>query len=262
MTESLVYKARLAEQLEMYTEMKDTMRELVELKHKELQDAKGEDGSVDETAYDLTEDERNLLSVAYKNVVGQRRTAWRIVCSLENKNDEPWKGTICKDFRAQIEKELVGLCNEIIEILEKCLLPAQGTMPEQSHQQETTVFFYKMKGDYLRYLVEVSRGEDRDQKSEQAKAAYNWAYEVAANLKPTHPIRLGLALNFSVYHYEIACQPQDACELAKKAFDDAIAELDSASEETYKDSTLILQLLRDNLSLWTTEQEQDGVEQD
>ena len=109
----------------------------------------------------------------------------------------------------------------------------------------------------IRYLVEVSRGDKRDEMSEQAKAAYKWAEKVAQNLKPTHPIRLGLALNFSVYHYEIAGNPQDACELARKAFDDAIAELDSASEDTYKDSTLILQLLRDNLSLWTAENDQE-----
>ena len=71
-------------------------------------------------------------------------------------------------------------------------------------------------------------------------------------LTPTHPIRLGLALNFSVFYYEILNSPDRACHLAKQAFDDAIAELDSLSEESYHDSTLIMQLLRDNLTLWTS----------
>merc|ERR1711964_802572 len=71
-------------------------------------------------------------------------------------------------------------------------------------------------------------------------------------LTPTHPIRLGLALNFSVFYYEIMGSPDRACHLAKQAFDDAIAELDSLSEESYRDSTLIMQLLRDNLTLWTS----------
>jgi 14-3-3 protein epsilon len=79
-------------------------------------------------------------------------------------------------------------------------------------------------------------------------------------LTPTHPIRLGLALNFSVFYYEILNSPDRACHLAKQAFDDAIAELDALSEESYRDSTLIMQLLRDNLTLWTSsgdgEQEQ------
>lgn len=76
-------------------------------------------------------------------------------------------------------------------------------------------------------------------------------------LTPTHPIRLGLALNFSVFYYEILNSPDRACHLAKQAFDDAIAELDSLSEESYRDSTLIMQLLRDNLTLWTSS---DNVE--
>ena len=74
-----------------------------------------------------------------------------------------------------------------------------------------------------------------------------------ADLAPTHPIRLGLALNFSVFYCEILNSPDRACRLAKAAFDDAIAELDTLSEESYKDSTLIMQLLRDNLTLWTSD---------
>lgn len=77
-------------------------------------------------------------------------------------------------------------------------------------------------------------------------------------LTPTHPIRLGLALNFSVFYYEILNSPDRACHLAKQAFDDAIAELDSLSEESYRDSTLIMQLLRDNLTLWTSSESTEG----
>merc|ERR1712224_681843 len=85
---------------------------------------------------------------------------------------------------------------------------------------------------------------------------YESASEIAGqSLPPTHPIRLGLALNFSVFHYEILDGSAEACSIAKTAFDDAIAELDTLSEESYKDSTLIMQLLRDNLTLWTSDGE-------
>ena len=114
-----------------------------------------------------------------------------------------------------------------------------------------------MKGDYYRYLVEVKKGDSRDALAGKSKEAYGKATEEAKELQNTHPIKLGLALNYSVFHYEIMNDGATACELAKKAFDDAIAELDSLKEESYKDSTLIMQLLRDNLTLWTSENEND-----
>jgi len=104
------------------------------------------------------------------------------------------------------------------------------------------------KGDYHRYLAEFAVAEKRKESADKSLEAYKAATEVAqTDLAPTHPIRLGLALNFSVFYYEILNSPDQACHLAKQAFDDAIAELDTLSEESYKDSTLIMQLLRDNL---------------
>jgi len=109
------------------------------------------------------------------------------------------------------------------------------------------------KGDYHRYLAEFAIGDKRKTSADKSLEAYKAATEVAqTDLAPTHPIRLGLALNFSVFYYEILNAPDQACHLAKQAFDDAIAELDTLSEESYKDSILIMQLLRDNLTLWTS----------
>jgi 14-3-3 protein epsilon len=110
------------------------------------------------------------------------------------------------------------------------------------------------KGDYHRYVAEYATGEDRKTSADDAHESYKQATEIASTeLATTHPIRLGLALNFSVFYYEILNSPERACQLAKQAFDDAIAELDTLSEESYKDSTLIMQLLRDNLTLWTSD---------
>jgi len=96
---------------------------------------------------------------------------------------------------------------------------------------------------------------------ENSRKAYQEAFDIAkAKMQPTHPIRLGLALNFSVFYYEIENKPDKACSLAKQAFDDAIAELDTLNEDSYKDSTLIMQLLRDNLTLWTSDTQGDNEE--
>ena len=80
------------------------------------------------------------------------------------------------------------------------------------------------KGDYHRYLAEFAMGDKRKESADKSLEAYKAASEVAiTDLAPTHPIRLGLALNFSVFYYEILNSPDQACHLAKQAFDDAIA---------------------------------------
>ncbi|QKX62654.1 uncharacterized protein TRUGW13939_09815 [Talaromyces rugulosus] len=228
---SETFLARLCEQAERYDEMVTYMKEVANL------------------SGELTVDERNLLSVAYKNVVGTRRASWRIISSIEQKEES--KGseqhvTIIRDYRQKIETELEKVCQDVLDVLDESLIP-------KAESGESKVFYHKMKGDYHRYLAEFASGNKRKVAATAAHEAYKNATDVAqTELTPTHPIRLGLALNFSVFYYEILNSPDRACHLAKQAFDDAIAELDSLSEESYRDSTLIMQLLRDNLTLWTS----------
>lgn len=99
---------------------------------------------------------------------------------------------------------------------------------------ESRVFYFKMKGDYYRYISEFSNEEGKKASAEQAEESYKRATETAeAELPSTHPIRLGLALNYSVFYYEILNQPQKACEMAKLAFDDAITEFDSVRTRAF-----------------------------
>jgi len=230
--DDFMYKAKLAEQAERYEEMVESMKKIATLD------------------VELSVEERNLLSVAFKNVIGSRRASWRVVSSIEQKEADRGsqkKIDLIKAYKTKVEAELKGVCDDILALLDKHLIAHAST-------SESKVFYYKMKGDYFRYLAEFASSNDRKTASEQALIAYKAAADVANNeLPPTHPIRLGLALNFSVFYYEILNSPERACQLAKQAFDDAIAELDTLSEESYKDSTLIMQLLRDNLTLWTSD---------
>lgn len=121
------------------------------------------------------------------------------------------------------------------------------------------MFFYR-KGDYYRYKAEFLSGSNREEASVNSDKSYKKATDIAnTELLPTHPIRLGLALNYSVYFYEIRNNPTAACTLAKTAFDEAIVKLDQLSEDSYKDSTLIMQLLRDNLTLWNSHSDAEGM---
>ncbi|SCZ90556.1 BZ3500_MvSof-1268-A1-R1_Chr1-3g02063 [Microbotryum saponariae] len=252
----LTYMGRIAEQSERYDEMVTYMKDVAKL------------------GVELSIEERNLLSVSYKNVIGARRASWRIISSIEQKEESKGNESQVakiKAYRQKVEGELsdgalgsasgIGICqhfadtplalrvvcNDILKVLDDHLIPS-------AQAGESKVFYHKMKGDYHRYLAEFANGDERQKASEAAHDSYKAASEIAsAELAPTHPIRLGLALNFSVFYYEILNSPERACQLAKLAFDDAIAELDTLSEESYKDSTLIMQLLRDNLTLWTSD---------
>jgi len=208
---------------------------------------------------ELSVEERNLLSVAYKNVIGARRAAWRIISSIEQK--EKTKGNDAnvariKLYSAKIEKELEAICTDVFNVLDQHLIP-------NAESDESNVFYYKMKGDYYRYQAEFTSEDKRKKSAENSLGAYGKALEVAeSKLLTTHPIRLGLALNFSVFYYEILNDPPKACDLAKKAFDAAIKDLDSLTEDSYKDSTVIMQLLRDNLTLWTSDEAEEEDRED
>jgi len=227
-----VYMAKLAEQAERYDEMVEYMKGVVT--------SKGED---------LTLEERNLLSVAYKNVVGARRASLRIIGSIESKEKEKGGQNVglVSSYKAKVADELNKICEDILKLLDDTLIAKAAASAEAS------VFYLKMKADYYRYLAEFAAGATKDGHATDADKAYKEATDKGTELASTHPIRLGLALNYSVFLYEVQSKSQEACDLAKQAFDDAIAELDTLDEESYKDSTLIMQLLRDNLTLWTSD---------
>ncbi|CAH8487275.1 unnamed protein product [Schistosoma turkestanicum] len=228
-----VHVAILCEQAERFDDMVKAMIEIAKISDSEP-----------------TVEERNLLSVAFKNVIGARRNAWRVFNTLESKAESkgPNYLKLIKLFQENVEKELNEISSTILDLLDHDLIP-------KATSTESKSFFNKMKGDYHRYRAEFSVGDQRKEAAESSLCAYKEATKDAEKLAVTHPIRLGLALNFSVFYYEILNNPTKACDIAKTAFDSAIAELDTLSEESYKDSTIIMQLLRDNLTLWTSNSE-------
>jgi len=228
--EENIFMARVAEQAERYEDMVEYMRRVAK-----MQD-------------ELNLDERNLLSVAYKNSVGARRSAWRAVRSAEDKEGAaggPEVADLIKGYRTKVEGELNNKCFDIIDILKADLIPKAST-------GEAKVFYQKMKGDYHRYVAEFSSGELHEGNAKDAAASYQEATELASSVLPAaNPIRLGLALNYSVFFNEVLGDSSQACMLAKTAYDSAAGVIDSLDEESARDSAQIMHLLRDNLALWT-----------
>ncbi|KAL0651825.1 hypothetical protein Bca4012_094516 [Brassica carinata] len=227
--EKQIYLAKLSEQTGRYDEMVEAMKKVAELD------------------VELTLEERNLVSVGYRTVIGAKRNFWRTLSSVEHKewskeNEENVKRI--KNYCKRVEDEIAKVCNDILSVIDKHLLSSSHRLP----------LWNLPKGDYYRYLAEFSSGAERKEAGDQSLEAYKAAVAAAeTGLAPTHPLRLGLALNFSVFYHEILNSPESAIQLTKQALDDAIAELDSLNEQPYKDITRIMQKLSDNLALWTAE---------
>ena len=231
-TSVLIQAIRVAETAERYDDMVRLVKLLVVQKS-----AKSEP---------LSLGERNLFSVAYKNTVGAKRASWR---TLNGGFDDADSDLIGKYQRGIVEKELSTLCQEAIDLVLNHLYPVV-----KDQKSETEVFYLKMLGDYYRYLAEINPTDDI---KDRAVTFYQQSMAVAeTTLRVTHPTRLGLVLNFSVMRFELLDDPQTALTVAQKAFDAAIEDLDNLDQSNYKDSTMIMQLLRDNVTLWTSEVEE------
>merc|ERR1712070_481427 len=216
--EDALYMAKKAEEAERYEEMIMYMKRIVSLA--EGGDEMAAKGDNEQRGVE----ERNLISVGYKNIIAQ---------------------------------EVFTLIEEVISDVVKPFVAGDAST-KAATDTEVVVFFKKMEGDYNRYGAEITSGEAREKYKNAALKAYDEAQKKADSLPSTNPIRLGLALNFSVFYYEICEKKVEACDLAKTAFDTAIDHLDTLSEEAYKDSTLIMQLLKDNLTLWTENNADSG----
>ena len=198
---------------------------------------------------ELSNEERNLLSMAYKNVIVTRRASWRVLTSFESREAEtnPNSPRLNKlvEYKAKVESEMRNICKEILDVIEDLIPTAKDP--------ESQVFYYKMKGDYYRYLAEFAK-DDFEVVTKESMKAYQEAHKIAQeNLPVTHPVRLGLALNFSVFYYETLNDAEKATQLANQTFDDAIHELETLSDEDSRESRLILRFIRDNLSIWNPE---------
>ena len=198
---------------------------------------------------ELNSDERNLLSVAYKAQTGLCRNTLRTVNAfLEDDSVKviPERVKSLHELKKSLVGELDHYCNDIIGLIDQKLL-------REDQDAATRVFYEKMKADYYRYSVEFK--EDKTYGAQKAKEEYERAMEIAKeNLKLANPAYLGLALNYSVFLYEIVGSKQDAMDLADGTFNEAVALLDELSEDEYSEATLILQLIKDNIALWSDEQ--------
>jgi len=149
---------------------------------------------------------------------------------------------------------LTKMCNNVISTIDNSLI-------KRAEDNEAKVFYLKMKGDYNRYIAEYAQGELKQKVAEAALGAYKAASDESKKLSQINPISLGLALNFSVFYYEVMNDHEQACGIAKTTLDAANKELPQNVEdddEQYRDAMSIINLLKENLEMWKIEGEEGG----
>ena len=203
-----------------------------------------------EKGADVTSDERNLLSVAFKNLISSKRAACRAIAAIEQNPKYAKFNDALATYKAGIEAKLQEDCQRIIDMINNKVLA-------KSCDGEPKAFFIKMVGDYYRYIAENAKGDNLEKVKQQALAAYNEANSI--NLPPCNPIKLGLALNFSVFHYEAMKNHKAACDLADQSLQDALDKIDELEEDDFRDAKSIIELLKENLTLWREEEDNDNA---
>merc|ERR1711934_1257593 len=229
--EEKIFLARVAEQAERFEVMVSFLNEAIDARSGE----------------DFTIDERNLLSVGFKNLIGSQRGAIRTIGAIEQNPKYSKFGDALQGYKKRIEGELYSKCIDIVSIVKSSCLPIAS-------DDESKAFFQKMIGDYYRYVAESATADKLEEVKNGALEGYQHAKKLSESLNACNPIRLGLALNFSVFYYEVMNNHKTACEYGEKALTDALEKIDEVDEETFRDAKSIIELLKENLSLWKEEE--------
>ena len=235
--------ARIAEQSEQY----DDMIEILKPYFENLKAGDGDD-------FDLSSEERNLLSVAYKNAVGLRRIAWRATKKAVATGKFACFKEHTTDYLTKLEEECVNICKDLLLLITKHLMPKA----KKANNKESLVYLFKLQGDYFRYVAEISEGDRHEKGVERALKSYNEGIELAEEMQPGDPTRLSLQLNFSIFCFESLNEQEQALEMANQAIEEAEENMNEIDKAKQSESQTILQFLRENVTQWTTKMKETG----
>ena len=232
-----LYLMKLFQRTERYTEMVKAINKYIEQNPK------------------LSKDEQKLLVDGYKNIISDKRNSLRLLQNLIKKEEDGAQLINHKKqiniIKEKIQNELLSIFKEIHAILDKYLIP-------NSQDPETKVLYMKIKADYYRYHCEFAEGDEFEEAKNNALKIYKEAYDIALkDINIYNSIRLGLALNYSVFKYEIMDSKNEAYDIAQKAYDDAMKVVDDVEKDRTSDNLLLIQLLKENLNMWNNEMEGD-----
>lgn len=254
-----IYLAKLNERAERYEDMINSIKNIIEIDPH------------------LTSEEREIFSSGYKNLTLPKRSSWRILTQMEKKeirkmeyNKDKQKSNNLEYIRLtkeNIYKEIKQICQDIQDVVDNDLLP---NCPEDDF--DSKVFYLKLKGDYFRYFAEVTCPQGNSNSNtaleneyleaiQNVENCYKIAYNISEKELPIFStIRLGLCLNYSVFYYEVLKNHEEGTYIARQGFEEAVKLIDDLDKNKVKDAISIIQILKENLILWTSEMHDDEIE--
>ncbi len=230
--EEYVYLSKLYEKAQRYEDMISSINKFIELNPK------------------LTKEERNILSAGFKNILFDKRENWRFLSSMERKELKKKSKQVIyiQEIKKHIEKEIKKIVENVNNLIDKYLIP-------NCEDNESKVFYMRLKADHYRYLCEISKEKDLLEKTEKIyKESYNIAIKELPHINNE---RIGLCLNFALFYYEIKGDKKEGYKLAKNCFEESMKYLEEFEKSKSKDALMLIQLLKENLIFWSSEMNED-----
>ena len=229
--EELIFLSKLYTKAELYKEVINYIKEFIKLNPK------------------IEKEECDIISTGFKNMISDKRASWFTLNSMEHKEKKKKRNTVkeIKEIKNHIENEIRETCKELQDLIDKELLP-------KNEEDEILVFLYKLKADYFRYICEFAEGNEYQDNLIKAEEYYKKAYEIADKKLPIiNCNRVSVALNYAIFLYETKKDKKSGFDIAQNTFKESMKFIDDLEKPKYRDTLLIIQLLKENIIFWNSE---------